>query len=203
MPMYFLRYAITPAESHPEFGVLGEGLVNCWVNRPTLATADRVARADVAARGWAVLEREAAEEVTAADYDEEDEWRGYYEQALTDREVYAYHTSPRYPVYHVVAAVERAAPPEAAEAHYFVCGEWLTDGDESVAVPDFWDESRRQTVLDAAGAAIRVAGWVVTGVVSHDPCGRSDLPEDMQFYYDEAEESGACLVFVRDGEAEE
>jgi hypothetical protein len=198
--MFFLRFSIRPAESHPEHGVLGEGLVNCWINRPTLSTADRVARTEIKRRGWEILEREVAEEVTADDYDDEDGWREFYEQALKDREVFDYHLSPRFPVYWVVASVERGSPPEAAEAHYFLCGDQLTDEGESVAVPDFWNEYRRQTAQDAARAAIAEAGWAVTGIVSHQPCGRGDLPEELRFYYDEAEDAGACIVFVHDGD---
>lgn len=196
--MFFLRYRVLPSESHPNAVVSGEGLVNCWVNRPTLATADRVARGDIARRGWEVLEREAADEVTADAYDDEDGWRTYYEQALTDREVFVYHTSPRYPLYWVVASVEGGDPPGACEAHYFLCGEQLAGEGELVASPDFWDEYRRQTAQDAARAAVAGAGRAVAAIVSHRPCGRRDLPEELRFYYDEAEGSGACLVFVDD-----
>jgi hypothetical protein len=198
--MFFLRYSIVPTESHPGFAVLGEGLVNCWINRPTLTTADRAARADIKRSGWEVLERETAEEVTEDDYDDEDGWREYYRQALTDREVFVYHTSPRYPVYWVVVAVSRGEPPEDAEAHYFLCGEQLLGEGERTDSPDFWDDFKRQTAQDAASAAIAEAGWTVTRIVSHRPCGSRDVPEELRFYYEEAEDSGACIVFVHDGE---
>ena len=31
-------------------------------------------------------------------------------------------------------------------------------------------------------------------------CWRMDVPEDIVFAYDEAEESGSCIVFVHDGD---
>ena len=55
-------------------------------------------------------------------------------------------------------------------------------------------------VLAAARRAIRNAGWAVTSIREHWPCGRGDIAADMTFYYDEAETDGACLVFLHDGD---
>jgi hypothetical protein len=199
--MFFLRYTVVPARTHPERGWLGEGLVNCWIDRRTLAAADRAARKDIREQKWDIRARETAEEVTAADYVENDEARAYYEQALTDKEVFLYHISPRYPVYAVLAAVERKAPRETADALYLIAGEaLLRKREESVAVPGFWDPARCTRAVAAARKAIRAAGWTVVSVREQWPCGRDNLVEDMRFYYDEAEDDGACLVFVHEGE---
>ncbi|MDB5310239.1 MAG: hypothetical protein JWO38_4441, partial [Gemmataceae bacterium] len=99
--MYYLRYSVIPAEDHPEREELGEGIVNCWIERDTLAEADQLARQDIRKEKWDVLEREAGEVVTGTDYDEDDDRVTYYRQALTDKEVFVYHHCPRYPVYWV------------------------------------------------------------------------------------------------------
>src|SRR5262249_60687684 len=78
-PMFFLQYRIFPTDAHPERDRLGEGLVNCWIDRPTLDEADNVARADVQSRHWQILEREEAAKVSAADYDDNPEWLEHYE----------------------------------------------------------------------------------------------------------------------------
>jgi hypothetical protein len=195
--MFFLRYNAIPGKAHPEREVLGDAFVCCWVERKTLAEADKVARRNIKHEKWEILERDAAEKVTEADYEEGDDWLEFYLQALTDKEVYVFHTSPRYPVLRVIAAVERRAPREVAEAHYFLSGESLVGEGGDVAVPNFWNAVRRQLALKAAREAIAEAGWKVTRVVFEQPCGQRDLPEDFHGYYDEAEEVGSCLVFVR------
>ena len=200
--MFFLRYLAVPARDHPEHGVLGEAFVCCWVVRKTLVGAERAARRNLRAERWHVLGRDAAHAVSAADYPAGDEWRAFHDQALTDGEVYLFHTSPRFPVYLVVAAVERRTPRQAAEAHYFISGESLVGEGRNVAVPNFWSKARRQRARKAARDAIAEAGWNVLRVVSEQPCGQTDLPEDFRRYYDEAEEAGACLVFVHDARAE-
>src|SRR6516162_8705769 len=108
--MYFLHYRVIPAKANPERDCLGEGLVCCWIERPSLAEADRVARREIRGRKWQILERETAEQVTAEDYAEDLEWQQYYEQALLDKEVFLYHVSPRFPVYWVSAIVEQGSP---------------------------------------------------------------------------------------------
>jgi hypothetical protein len=194
--MFFLRYNAIPTKTHPEHEVLGEAFICCWVERKTLDQADRAARRNIKREKWEILERDAAQVVTEADYEEGDDWLELYRQALTDKEVYVFHTSPRFPVLRVVVTVERRAPREVAEAHYFLSGQSLVGEDEDVAVPNFWNAVRRQLALKAAREAIAEAGWKVTRVVSEQPCGQRDLPEEFHGYYDEAEEVGSGLVFV-------
>ena len=195
--MYFLRYRAMPAKTHPERDRYGEALVCCWIDRRTLATADRVARRQLRAEKWDVLERDAGEKVTEADYDEGDEWLEHYRQALTDTEVFVYHLSPRSPVYCVIGAVKQGSPPRAAEAMYLASGEsLLRDGEDDVSVPGFWDARRRAKVVAAARKAIREAGWTVTAIRDERPVGPTDLAEDFVAYYDEAEDRGSCLVFI-------
>jgi hypothetical protein len=207
--MFFLQYRILPAADHPEQDRLGEGLMCCWIDRPTLDEADEFARADLAERKWTVVEREHGFEADESDFDEDEDLLAFYRQALTDHEVFVYNQSPRYPVYWVIAAVRRDEEPSEGEAHYFLCGEAIVQEDEDVYDPDFWTGERETIARNAAQETIGEAGWTVVEVRQSRPCGRSDVPEDMVDYYDEAEDEGVCLVFVvddpvaGDGEVEE
>lgn len=199
--MFFLQYVANTSETHPEHGLLGDAFLCCWIDAPTLDLADAVARTEIDSQHWLIREREEAGEVQATDYDEDDENREFYEQALTDKTVYVFHTCPRYPVYWVAAAVEKDG--QVAEAHYFLAGASLVGEDDDVAIPGFWDGPHRETALTEAQGELAGSGWTLKEITSHKPCGREDVPEDLQFYYDAAEEDGACLVFVHDGEPPE
>jgi hypothetical protein len=199
--MFFLRYLVAPAADHPERDRLGEAYVCCWIDRRTLASADKAARRDIRRQKWQVLDRECGDVVTADDYDSNGEWLEYYEQALTDKEVFVYYRSPRYPVYWVTAAAERGAPAGAAAAHYFLFGGSIERAGEDVYDPAFWTGEHLRAALDGAREAIADAGWTIRTITGERPCSRGDVPEELVAYYDEAEDSGACLVFVRDERA--
>jgi hypothetical protein len=195
--IYFLRYSLVPAPDHPDAERLGEAVVLCWIDRASLAEADREARRDIAGQQWRVVKREAGKAVTAADYDNDDELRERYKQALTDKEVYHYHLSPRHPVFWVNASLRRGD--ETAEAHYFLCNEALRDEGDDVYDPAFWAGEREEAAFRAALEAIEEAGWEVTAPLEGRPCGRGDVPEELLAYYDEAEEGPEpCLVFLHD-----
>jgi hypothetical protein len=196
--MFFLRYHVAPAVDHPERDRLGEAYCCCWLDRRTLAAADKAARRDIRGQRWQVLDRECGDEVTAADYDTNPEWLGYYQQAVTDKEVFVYYRSPRHPVYWVTAAVECGTTAAVADAHYFLFGGSVELAGEDVYDPAFWTGEHLRAALDGAREAIAHAGWVVTAFREHRPCAYADVPEELAAYYDEAEESGCCLVFVRE-----
>jgi hypothetical protein len=201
--MFHLRYSIFPTDAHPERERLGEGLVNCWIDRPTLDEADATARADVQGRHWQILEREDAKEVSAADYADNSDWLLYYQQALIDKTVYVYHLSPRHPVYWVTLAIEQRTPAERALAHFFLSGESIMTQDEDVFDPDFWKGEPRQVALDAARQVLEDSGWSVLEVVTERGCAPQDLAVELAFAFDEAEESGSCLVIEHEGDPEE
>jgi hypothetical protein len=201
--MYYLQYRALPSTANPRREQLGEGLVCCWIDRPTLREADRVARQAIQREHWEVLEREYGKQAQQADHGDDEKWVQYYRQALTDKEVFAFNLSPRFPVYWVTASVARESSSEVAEAHYLLAGaSILQDGDDLYA-PDFWSEELEQLAVAGAVEAVEAEGWVVTEVSQRRPCGRGDVPEELVFAYDEAEDSGSCLVFFREGEAED
>jgi len=198
--MYYLQYRVWPRASHPHCERLGEGLVCCWIDRHSLAQADRIARRAIRSEHWDVLEREYGEPIREEDYEEGDKHLQYYQQATIDREVFSFNTSPRHPAFWVVAAVTGGPAGSGAEAHYFLSGDSILQEGEDVYDPRFWSGKRRDIALAGVSAAVASQGWVVARIVQARPCGRGDVPEDLAFYYDEAEDSGSCLVFVHDDE---
>lgn len=200
--MFYLRYRVRPTNDHPEREMLGEGMVCCWIERPSLAEADGIAQEAIRDEQWDVLESEEGREIREEEYDADDEDLEFYQQAVLDKEVFVFHTSPRYPVFHVEAEVTDAQSVTTAEAHYFLCGESILREGEDVYDPAFWAGERQEIALTAATDAIREAGWAVVRVVLAEPCGRDDLPEELLSFYDEAEEAGACVVFVHDDESD-
>ncbi|MDB5311217.1 MAG: hypothetical protein JWO38_5419, partial [Gemmataceae bacterium] len=105
-------------------------------------------------------------------------------------------------VYWVTISVQKGYPSVSAEAHYFLGNEAVMEEDEDPFAPDFWD-SYRETAVAEAVAEITGAGYTIAAVVSDQPCNRDELPEDLVPYYDEAEDSGSCLVFIHDDEPSE
>src|SRR5262245_23378657 len=65
--MFYLQYRVLPSSGNPRREQLGEGLVCCWIDRPTLRQADRVARRAIQRENWEVLEREFGEAAGEAD----------------------------------------------------------------------------------------------------------------------------------------
>jgi hypothetical protein len=89
--MYFLMFEATPrryARIAPE---AAGAYVNCWIDRPTLGEAIRVARAGIEAEGWIVGEPDEAYEVDASTYPPGQAGRECFEQALIDKEVWRFH----------------------------------------------------------------------------------------------------------------
>jgi hypothetical protein len=201
--MHFLRYSVVPAAEHPERERLGEGLVLCWIERPSLAEADKAARRELQEQKWKVLAREDATAVTEADAGGDEEWLRCSRQALRDGEVFVSHLSPRYPVYWVIAGVREDSTSETAEAHYFLAGESIRHEGEDLYDPTFWTGECERTALQGAREAIAEGGWTVTGILQQGPCGRGNVPDELLLYEDEAKEAGACLVFVHAGEEPE
>ena len=200
--MFYLQYRVLPSAANPRREQLGEGLVCCWIDRPTLRQADRVARHTIQRQHWEVLEREYGEPAGEIEHGDDEEWVRCYRQALTDKEVFAFNLSPRFPVYWVTASVARNSSPEVAEAHYLLAGASIVQDGDDLYAPDFWSEGLAQLAVAGAVEAVEAEGWVVTEVLRRCPCGRGDVPEELVFAYDEAEDSGSCLVFLHDGDAE-
>jgi hypothetical protein len=92
--MYFVLFEATPRRDARTAPTAAGAYVSCWIERPTLDEAVRVARSGIEAEGWIVDEPDEAYEVDAATYTPGQAGRGYFEQALIDKEVWAFHVFP-------------------------------------------------------------------------------------------------------------
>ncbi len=136
------------------------------------------------------------------DYEDDPERRERFEQAQLDGIVVVSHVCPRYPVFWVTATASWGSPARTGEVHYFLGADSICQEGEDVFDPSFWTGVREQAALKAAAEAIREKGWTLTAIHEKRPCGRSDIPEDLLLGYDEAEESGACMVSISDSDPE-
>ena len=95
--MYFLTFHAVPLPQNARSSDLGGAFICCWIDRPTLGEADRVAREWIASEEWQVDNREEAYLIDRSDYGDNNASLQYYEQALIDREVFVFHTYPAAP----------------------------------------------------------------------------------------------------------
>ena len=202
-PTYFFCCEAKPDPEHPQRERVGAAVVNGWVRAESKAKARTIFEQELEGLHLIPEHLKEPEMHRLEDYEEDAAGREYFEQAQLDGEVVVCHLCPRYPVYWVTAAVERGSSAEVAEVHYFLCADSIRQEGEDLYDPDFWTGERERTALKAALAAIREAGWTVTSYLEKRPCGRDDVPEQLVAYYDEAEESNACLVFIHEGGAQE
>lgn len=94
IPMQFLIIgaAQDPTFSHEED--YGGASVGCWIKNQTRKNAYLVAKGWIEDHGWVPLSLEDQHPVSKADYDDDTKGRRYFEQALTDEEVFVFYTWP-------------------------------------------------------------------------------------------------------------
>jgi hypothetical protein len=92
--MFFIQFDATPRRDARTAPRAAGGVVTCWIERPTLDEAIRVARAGIEAEGWIVGEHDEAYEVDETTYPPGHDGREYFEQALIDKEVFVFDTFP-------------------------------------------------------------------------------------------------------------
>lgn len=188
--------AVTTAE-HPDHGRIGEAYVDCWIDRDDEEDAIAVASEMIVSDGWEVACIKEISTVTEADYDEDDEYRMYFEQAVTDKEVLVFNVCPMFPVFCMSFEIAPTSAGNAAcEAVAWVANEFLGE-DYDPMEPDFWEGARVERAIAIATEAILENGYEVIRLLEHFPSRRDESSDDCQFY-DDAEENGLCLVFIHD-----
>jgi hypothetical protein len=91
---FLVMYVAVPGnEAEGSEGAAG-AYVNCWINAGSESEAIRRASREVHDAGWVIEELRGVRVVTQADYAEGDPNLEYFEQALIDDEVLAFHTWP-------------------------------------------------------------------------------------------------------------
>jgi hypothetical protein len=95
MSMYFFTFLATPNPEAKEFHDAGGAYVNCWIRENDRERAQESAQGLIQDYGWSVESLEEGAVVTGSDYDADDEYREFYEQALVEGEVLVFNTWPR------------------------------------------------------------------------------------------------------------
>lgn len=95
MTMHFLTFLVVPTPDAKEFHESGGAYVSCWIQSGERSVAEQRARDLIQDYGWSVEGLEEGAIVTSADYDQDDEDREFYEQALVEGEVLVFNTWPR------------------------------------------------------------------------------------------------------------
>jgi hypothetical protein len=94
MTTYFFTFLAAPTEDAQEYEQAGGAYVNCWIRSDSRDQAEARAAALIEEYGWDVEALEEQSTVTSADYDQDDEDRQFYEQALVEGEVLVFNTWP-------------------------------------------------------------------------------------------------------------
>ena len=95
MAMYFFTFLSQPTPNAQEFAESGGAYVNCWIRNDSRDDAQARAAELIRDYGWSVEALEDSGTVSSADYQEDDEDREFYEQALVEGEVLVFNTWPR------------------------------------------------------------------------------------------------------------
>jgi hypothetical protein len=195
--MYLLTVIAKTTEQHPDYAIVDEAYVSCWIERDTEEQAVARAHEMILADGWKIQRTEEVSMVSDADYDEADDDRQYFEQALIDETVLVFHTSPRFSVYHMNFKITpNMDGNHATEARVWVANESVMDDHDPYDL-DFWSGSRVERAVSLASNALSDNGYTAAELLDQYPCSRDETSEDCQFF-DDAEEDGMCLLFVHD-----
>ena len=95
MSMFFFTFLATPTPDAKEFHDSGGAYVNCWIQSGDRYQAEGRASDLIKEYGWSVDALEEGAIVTSEAYDDDDEDREFFEQALVEGEVLVFNTWPR------------------------------------------------------------------------------------------------------------
>ncbi len=202
--MIFIRYECRPLKKHPDYDQIGDGSVNCWIRVRSFAEAKELAEKDIRSQHWKILELEEIWKIPSGHFQTESDGRQYFEQALIDREVFVFHTCPKFPVY----CVEFEAVPmkkntdfpqeTIADVKYWVANEMISSTDY---LDNFWSKPQHlEKAVSLGKKMIRSEGWKVTEVRNGEPVNHLSFRKNslLTQCYGEAEEYGECLAFWMD-----
>lgn len=94
MTMFFFTYLATPTPDAKEYPDTAGAYVDCWIQSGDRSEAESRARDLIQEYGWSVEALEEGATVTSQDYQDDDENREFYEQALMEQEVLVFNTWP-------------------------------------------------------------------------------------------------------------
>jgi len=92
--VFFITLEVSPKPIHPRYGEVDGAFASCWVNEPTAALAESVAREGIAEAHWDVVELDELREIAREEYREHPDGLELYDQAALDGLVITFHTWP-------------------------------------------------------------------------------------------------------------
>lgn len=95
--LFFLTVVARPARDSAEAGEFGGAYVNCWIDEASEEAAVSRAQAAVRDTGWILESIKDIAVVTRDTYDDQEEGRECFEQALVDGLLLVFHTFPNEP----------------------------------------------------------------------------------------------------------
>lgn len=95
MTMFFFTFLAVPTPDAKEFHDSGGAYVSCWIQNRDRHDAEQRATQLIEEYGWSVEALEEGATVTSEAYNQDDEDREFYEQALVEGEVLVFNTWPR------------------------------------------------------------------------------------------------------------
>jgi hypothetical protein len=93
--MQLLRVDAKQRADYPHEKRYAGACVDCYIKDQTVTNAPHVPRGWIFDTGWDAIDLEEQREITLEDYAEDSEGRGFFEQALTDEEVFVYYCLER------------------------------------------------------------------------------------------------------------
>lgn len=196
-PTWFFEAEMTPGPDHPEKDRIGFAILNAWIRIESSEEAQKIIEQEIASSGMIATSIEGPEIHEIDDYDEDDEHLQYFEQAQMDGDVYLLVSCPKYPVFWMVATVSEPDTEKTCQAHFFLCADAICEEDD-VFDPEFWNEERRHVVKEWLVATLASEGKKLISISEENPVGREDLPEELVFAYDDAEEKDSALVLIHE-----
>jgi hypothetical protein len=200
--MIFAQFKCVPGRRHPDFEHVGVAYVNCWLRVRSCNQAKVLAERNIRAQHWKIRALEEIRKISRGDYDTKSYGLPYHEQAIIDREVYAFHLSPKFPVYCVdfdaVAMKTNARFPRrtCAFVKYWVTNEKVSPSSDPY--DDFWGKlTHKRKAVSLGRRLLQGKKWRVTAVRGGQPVNYRSFPKDplLTQYYEEAEEHGECIAF--------
>lgn len=208
--MYYICIVACTDESHPEYDQIDQAYVGCWMVRDTEEQAIADAKEMITEEPWIIERVESAKIVTEDDFKDDPDGLGFYQQALLDKNIFAFNVFPRFPTYFVQFAATQTELDEqrqptgnenSVDATLWVSMGCIADFEENpddidFMAADFWSTERANKAIEVAQTVAENEGLTVTDTVKHWPFSFRQIEDqpELEEYLNSAEEDGVCLV---------
>jgi len=95
--IFYLQIESVPSSKSEDYKEAGGAFISCWVKADTIENARKKAVSSIEDNSWVVVDVQESYIVSAETYENGNEALEYFNQAVTDGEVYSYHLWPNEP----------------------------------------------------------------------------------------------------------